>query len=229
MGAGIFGILIVDDEPNVLSSLRRLFRDEEYAIFTAAGAGEGLRILEHEPVEIVISDYRMPDVNGVEFLSEVCKRWPDTVRIVLSGYADASVIAAAINEGQVFKFVAKPWNNDELKASVVRAIERYYFHKNKKILEAELRRKSMEFREILDAIPMGIATVDVENGRTVFCNSKWPCMNGQPSLPAGVRDFIGRRPWTSEEVEIMGSRGRLYCSEMKDGKACVLCFCPLGK
>ena len=235
MGIGIFKILIVDDEPNVLSSLRRLFMDEEYEIFTAASAAEGLRILEHEPIEIVISDYRMPDVTGVEFLRDVCRRWPDTVRIVLSGYADVSVIVAAINDGQVFKFIAKPWNNDDLKSSVVRAIERYYYHKNKKILEAEIKRKSMEFSEILNIIPMGVAMVNTEKGGTefLFCNSKWPGMstteNGQPALPASVSEFICRRPEAPEEIEIMGTPGRLYGSETENGKAYVLCFYPLEK
>ena len=106
-------ILCVDDEPNVLRALERMFLDEEYEILTAPSALEGLQALERiQPVQIVVSDYRMPAMNGVDFLREVCRRWPDTVRIVLSGYADTAAVVAAINDGEIYKFIPKPWNDD---------------------------------------------------------------------------------------------------------------------
>ena len=111
-------ILCVDDEQNVLRSLTRLFLDDPYEILTAASGAEGLLILDQTgTVPVVISDYRMPGMNGVEFLSEVRKWWPETVRIVLSGYADTGAIVSAINEGQIYRFVAKPWNEDELQVT----------------------------------------------------------------------------------------------------------------
>jgi two-component system NtrC family sensor kinase len=142
-------ILCVDDEPNVLNSLRRLFIDENYTILTAASAQEGLELLAGERVQIVISDYRMPNMNGVEFLSEVRTRWPDTVRIVLSGYADTASIVSAINEGQIYKFVPKPWNDDELKVTVAHAIERYYLFKKNAELTSELVKVNEELKDLL--------------------------------------------------------------------------------
>lgn len=186
-------VLCVDDEPNVLNALKRLFIDEPYTILTAISGQDGLKILEQENVQIIISDYRMPSMNGVEFLKEVCKRWPDTVRIVLSGYADTAAIVSAINEGQIYKFVPKPWNDDELKVTVSNAIERYFLYKKNLELTYELEKKNeeltklnnelmkhLEFRSsalkiqqnILDAMPVGILGIDFNNN-VVLCNSTW--------------------------------------------------------
>jgi two-component system, NtrC family, sensor kinase len=179
-------ILCVDDEPNVLNALRRLFMDEQYTILTATSAKEGLEQLEHNNVQIVMSDYRMPITNGVEFLLEVRKRWPDTVRIVLSGYADTASIVSAINEGQIYKFVPKPWNDDDLKITISNAIERYYLFKKNAELTAELKKlldeksRTLELRSImletnqhiLYSLPvpvMGIANDNV----IVQCNMAW--------------------------------------------------------
>ncbi len=191
-------ILCVDDEPNVLNALRRLFIDDEYTIITASSAPEGISILEKEHVQLVISDYRMPSMSGVDFLGEVYKRWPDTVRIVLSGYADASSIVGAINEGHIYKFIPKPWNDDELKITIANSIERYFLLKKNSELTAELTKKneelsglneqlnhllkeqkrSLEFRSrslsvhqsLLDAMPVGILGVD-KTDMVVMCNT----------------------------------------------------------
>ncbi|MFA6284152.1 MAG: response regulator, partial [Desulfurivibrionaceae bacterium] len=142
-------ILCVDDEANVLKSLKRLFLDEEYEILTAESGKEGLALLEqHEPVQVVISDYRMPEMDGVAFFKEVHERWPDTVRIVLSGYADTAVVVAAINEGQVYKFIPKPWNDDELKVAIAKALERYFLVKANNELNEELRQANDELSRI---------------------------------------------------------------------------------
>ena len=121
-------ILCVDDEANVLKSLKRLFLDEDYEILTAESGSEGLVLLEQrqQPVQVVISDYRMPEMDGVAFFKEVHDRWPDTVRIVLSGYADTAAVVAAINEGQVYRFIPKPWNDDELKVTIAKAVDLYF-------------------------------------------------------------------------------------------------------
>jgi len=142
-------ILCVDDEANVLKSLRRLFLDEDYEILTAESGREGLAILEqHQPVQVVISDYRMPEMDGVAFFKEVHARWPDTVRIVLSGYADTAAVVAAINEGQVYKFIPKPWNDDELKVAIAKAVERYFLVQANNELTLELQRANYELSRI---------------------------------------------------------------------------------
>ncbi len=142
-------ILCVDDEANVLKSLKRLFLDEEYEILTAESGAGGLALLEqHQPIQVVISDYRMPEMDGVAFLKQVHERWPDTVRIVLSGYADTSSVVAAINEGQVYKFIPKPWNDDELKVAIAKAVERYFLVKANVELNEELRQANDELSRI---------------------------------------------------------------------------------
>ncbi|MDP2756951.1 MAG: response regulator [Desulfurivibrionaceae bacterium] len=142
-------ILCVDDEANVLKSLRRLFLDEEYEIITAESGREGLALLEqHQPVQVVISDYRMPEMDGVAFLKEVHERWPETIRIVLSGYADTAVVVAAINEGQVYKFIPKPWNDDDLRVTIAKAVEQYFLVQANNQLNEELRQANDELARI---------------------------------------------------------------------------------
>ena len=140
-------ILCVDDEKNVLRALERLFLDTDYEIITAISGDEGIDVLRNtRPVQIVISDYRMPGMNGVDFLREVCKYWPDTIRMVLSGYADVSVIVDAINEGQIYRFMPKPWNDEELKVAVSNALDRYFMQQENLQLARELETKNWELQ-----------------------------------------------------------------------------------
>lgn len=130
-------LLCVDDEPNILNALRRLFqRNGYYQILTATGGREGLAILEREPVDLVISDMRMPGMSGAQFLEEVRGRWPDTVRILLTGYSDIESTVAAINTGQITRYVAKPWNDDETLLIVREALEHKRLLDDKRRLEA---------------------------------------------------------------------------------------------
>lgn len=138
-------LLCVDDETNVLKALRRLFMDEDYAIITATSGADGLQELAENPgVQIVISDYRMPAMNGVDFLKEVYERRPDTIRIVLSGYADTAAIVAAINEGQIYRFIPKPWNDDELRVTIANAVELYFLQQKNISLTKELQDSNEE-------------------------------------------------------------------------------------
>jgi len=185
-------ILCVDDERNVLRALERIFLDDDYEIVIAGSGDEGLQIMEASgPFQVVISDYRMPVMNGVEFLKEVYKRWPETVRIVLSGYADAGAIVAAINEGHIYRFIPKPWNDDELRVTLHNSLERYFLQrKNRELLEElsnanqaleekvqlrteqlELRNRALEFSQnLLGNLPVGVAGID-SNGMIAYCNS----------------------------------------------------------
>lgn len=186
-------ILCVDDEQNVLNALRRLFLDDDYVILTANSGPDGPALQETEQAQVIISDYRMPSMNGVEFLREVNKKWPDTVRIVLSGYADTSAIVSAINEGQIYKFIPKPWNDDELKVTIANAVERYDLAKRNRELSEELTRKNAElerllrertstlelrsemlknFQNIIDALPVGVLGID-RDLTLVHANEVW--------------------------------------------------------
>jgi len=138
-------LLCVDDERNVLRALERIFMDDEYEILTAASGEEGLALFAANPdIQVVISDYRMPGMNGVEFLRQVCEKHPDTVRIVLSGYADTSSVVSAINEGQIYKFVSKPWSDEELRQTVAKAVESFALHHQNRELEKELEELKRE-------------------------------------------------------------------------------------
>ena len=141
-------VLCVDDERNVLRSLERLCLEEPYTVLTADSSAAGLAILEKQFCPVVISDYRMPDMSGVAFLREVRKRWPDTVRIVLSGYADVASIVSAINEGEIYKFIPKPWNDDELKVAIANALDKYRLQQENKRLTAELVAKNAELEQL---------------------------------------------------------------------------------
>jgi len=148
----IIRILAVDDEPFVLDVIKRLLNEDHYEVYTATSAIEGLSLMRVFPIQIVISDYRMPEMNGVEFLREVCRLWPDTIRIVLSGYADIQAVIAAINEGQVYKFMAKPWNNEDLRITIVNAIDRYRLLQENMQLMEDLKRKNEALRKFNDTL-----------------------------------------------------------------------------
>lgn len=123
-------ILCVDDEKNVLRALRRVFLDDDYEILSALSGEEGLNLLRtDEEIQIVISDYRMPGLNGIDFLREVYRNWPNTIRMVLSGYADTAAVVEAINDGQIFKFIPKPWDEKELRTTIQMGLERYFLKK----------------------------------------------------------------------------------------------------
>lgn len=141
-------ILIVDDEKSVLRSLQRLFFDEDYEVVTAESGEEGLLMLEKQYCPIVIADYRMPGMTGVEFLREVRKRWPHTVRMVLSGYADVASTVDAINVGEIYKFMPKPWNDEELKVTVANAIDKYRLEQENIKLTEALKQKNEELEKL---------------------------------------------------------------------------------
>lgn len=193
-------ILCVDDEQNVLKSLTRLFLDEDYEILTALSGEEGLEMLGNEStIQVIISDYRMPGMNGVDFLKQVYERWSDTMRIVLSGYADTAAVVGAINEGHIYKFIPKPWNDDELKVTIANAVETYYLQKRNEELTEELQDSNEELKmlnenleklvkertgelifqnkvlvraqHILDLLPCGVLGLDTE-GLIVQCNRR---------------------------------------------------------
>lgn len=116
-------LLLVDDEPGILSSLRRLLRPAGYKIHTAESGMAGLEILEHEPVDLVISDMRMPEMDGAKFLEQVRNRWPAVTRILLTGYADMNSTIDAINRGEIYRYISKPWVDNDLTLLIRDALE----------------------------------------------------------------------------------------------------------
>lgn len=136
-------ILFIDDEANILSALKRLFRPLGYNIFTAKSGAQALAILEKEPVDIVISDMRMPQMTGAEVLERIRGKWPDMVRILLTGYADITSTIAAINRGEIYRYIAKPWDDNDIVLIVRDALER------KHLLAEKLRLEELTMRQNL--------------------------------------------------------------------------------
>lgn len=115
-------LLVVDDEPSILSAIKRLFRGQGWEVITVTSGKEALALLEQGPVALVISDMRMPEMDGAELLEQVFTRWPNTKRILLTGYADTAATIAAINRGKIWRYVAKPWNDEDLLVTVQQAL-----------------------------------------------------------------------------------------------------------
>ena len=111
-------LLVVDDEPEILSALRRSLHDEGFHLLTASSASEGLELLAKNPVQVILTDQRMPEMCGTEFLGRVKMLYPDTVRIVLSGYAELETVLQAVNTGALYKFIPKPWDDEHLREQI---------------------------------------------------------------------------------------------------------------
>jgi len=119
-------LLVVDDDVNVLQSLHRLFRRDNYRVLTAASPAEGFELLALHAVQVILCDQRMPVMNGTEFLSKVKEMYPDTMRIILSGYTGVETVLDSINRGAIYRFYTKPWNDAELRDNVRLAFRQYW-------------------------------------------------------------------------------------------------------
>lgn len=141
-------LLCVDDEQNILSALRRLFRSDGYRVLTATSGDAGIHLLESESVDLVISDMRMPEMDGARFFEQVSSRWPDTLRILLTGHADIAPTIEAINQGRIFRYISKPWDDQEVRLIVRHALERKQLEHDKRRLEALTQRQNEELQAL---------------------------------------------------------------------------------
>lgn len=130
-------VLYIDDEPNNITSFRAAFR-RIFNIFTAESAEEGRKILETETIHVILSDQRMPKMTGIEFFQSILATHPDPIRILITGYTDINAVIDAINVGQVYKYLSKPWNEEEVKNCI-----------NKSYEVLDLRKKNEELTEKL--------------------------------------------------------------------------------
>lgn len=140
---GGFTLLFVDDEEGVLKALRRIFIDENYQILTASSGEGALQLLERHDVQLMITDHRMPGMTGAQLLRQVKERWPAMIRIMLTGFADVQSIMGAVNEGAVYKFITKPWNDEDLRLTVSLALQQYVLLQENRKLK-EVNRKQQE-------------------------------------------------------------------------------------
>ncbi len=172
--AQVFTILCVDDEPSILSALRRLFRARGYKVLLAQGGQAGLDLLEREPVDLVISDMRMPEMDGAQFLEHVRNRWPDPVRLLLTGYADISSIIEAVNRGEIFRYIAKPWDDNDILLIVHEALARKALELEARRLQALVAHQNEELRSLNDHLE---ALVQARCARLLSANESLQVVN----------------------------------------------------
>jgi YesN/AraC family two-component response regulator len=206
-------VLCVDDEPNILHSLKRLLRRENYRLLTASSGSEALKLLEQNEVQLVVSDQRMPDMSGTEFFCHVKEAYPHIMRIILTGYTEVDSITESINKGHIYKFFLKPWNDNTLKLEFRQALEQYdliqdnrrlddtVVQQNKQLkeinesLEAMVEERTMEIalknqalelsHAILEDIPLPIIGVD-QQGMCVLVNKKADSVFGPNQVNVGA-------------------------------------------
>lgn len=139
-------LLFIDDEANILAALKRLFHPLGYTILTAESGAEALALMEKERVDLVISDMRMPQMSGAEVLEQIRRKWPDVVRILLTGFSDISSTIAAINRGEIYRYISKPWNDDDIVLLVRDALERKNLLAEKQRLEELTVRQNLALK-----------------------------------------------------------------------------------
>ena len=208
-------VLFVDDEEGVLRALKRLFRRENLEVLTAQSGSEGLAILQERPVHVVVSDQRMTGMNGTEFLKKVRNLYPATVRCILSGYAEMDSVVAAINDGNVTRFMAKPWIDDELKVVLRECIDIAEGYANDRRTRESLENQTFALqqeraqyadllelqesllrssRDVLDHLPVAVAALD-DLHRIIYMNRLFAGEFGQ--LPGAELGSLAGEPWNS--------------------------------
>lgn len=167
-------ILLVDDELGILRALQRLLRRHNYQVTIESDARSALETLKREKFEVVISDYRMPGINGIQFLSEVRNQYPGITRLMLSGAADRKAVLASINEAEIFRFLTKPWDEEEIVEAVAAAVDRRNLneeinaalHEHRIEKDGEYRR--MRIAEQLEQESPGITEVNWSDNDTII-------------------------------------------------------------
>ena len=150
-------VLIVDDEKGVLSALRRTLRKEDIEIVEATSAEEGLDLLSRDEVALVLSDHRMPGMKGADFLKMVRERYPDVVRMMLTGDPDIGVAEEAVNKGEIYKFITKPWNDGDLRATVRLGLSYYEMVKENKRLTELTKKQNLELMKLTRELEQKVA------------------------------------------------------------------------
>ena len=169
-------ILVVDDELRALETLRRIL-DEDFEVHTAASAADARKILEQEWIKVVLCDQRMPDMTGIELCAEIRERWPETIRMIISGYTDSDDLIAAINDGGIYQFISKPWQPDEVISKLRNAVELFELHRKTERLSLELKLRPKTLQE------------EVEQQRKVL-QSRYSFDNGIVRSPDSCMELV---------------------------------------
>ncbi len=152
-------LLIVDDEKSIISSLKRVFIDEDFKIVTAYSASEGLQKIKDFEIDLVLSDQKMPEMDGIEFLRQVRINHPHILTILMTAHADVDNAVKAINDAGVYKFILKPWNKEELKLTIKRAFEMMTVTSERDALVNKMKTKDILLQNLEKEYP-GISKYD---------------------------------------------------------------------
>ena len=154
-----YNLLIIDDEVDITKALVRQFR-RKYNVISTTDASEALKIMENEKIQVVLSDQRMPGMTGVDFFAQIKDKYPDALKLILTGYSDIEAVIGAINEGQVFRYVKKPWNPDELETIIREAFEKYELITNNRKLMTSLQEANQNLEEKVQARTLELEKVN---------------------------------------------------------------------
>ena len=154
MSARPINVLYIDDEVHNLNAFRAGFR-RLFNIFLAESAAEGRKILETEDIHVILTDQRMPVMTGIEFLESILEEFPDPIRILMTGFADINAVIDAINKGKVYKYIQKPWMEDELRIHIEKAYDIYSLRQEKRELTQQILETNRKIEELLqqDLLP----------------------------------------------------------------------------
>ena len=141
-------VLYIDDEEHNLTSFKASFR-RDFKIYTASSAEEAREFLKEQEVQVIITDQRMPEETGVEFLSSILEAHPEPIRMLLTGYSDIGAVIDSINKGQVYKYITKPWNEHELKINIENAFEVFALRRENKELLEKLKKANQQLEFLL--------------------------------------------------------------------------------
>jgi signal transduction histidine kinase len=184
-------LLIVDDEPDVVKSVKDLLR-LDYKVLGAPGAVEGMDIMNHEAIDVVLSDQRMPGMSGVEFLAKLRQDHPDAIRLLLTGYADIGAVVEAINRGNVYRYITKPWDSGELETIIRDACGYFDLLTERRHLLEELQAKNSELSQSnkLKTAFIRVAGHELRTPLTILLGLS-QLVNDQPGLSEPVKELIG--------------------------------------
>ena len=166
-------LLLVDDEPNLTAALVRSLDRSQFEIFTADSAQQGLMILAGNDIDVVVSDERMPGMTGSQFLTEVRKKWPNTIRMILSGQADLEAAVRAINEGEVYRFLLKPCHPKELQLTILQGLQqKKLVAQSRKLLQEHM--KTVSLLEALEKDNPGITKIELDEDGAILMDEEEP-------------------------------------------------------
>lgn len=163
-----YNLLIIDDEVEITKSIVRQFRNK-YKVFSATSAKEGLAIMEKEHIQVILADQRMPEMTGADFFNIIKVKYPYALKLLLTGYSDIEAVIGAINEGQVFRYITKPWVPDELEEIIKEAFEKYELITNRRVLMSRLKDANQRLE---DKVKIRTAELEIINQRLIELNEE---------------------------------------------------------